>query len=299
MQQPSLLVLDWRAIVAITGDDAVGFLQGLVSNDVTRVASDRALWTAFLTPQGKFLHEFMIVRDGDRLLLDCERARRADLVRRLRMYKLRSKVTIAESDEAVVAIYGKGADAVLGAPLGPGEARGVEGGVIYGDPRRPEMGLRGVLSADGVAELGNLGLKAGDAAGWDAMRITAGVPDGSRDMEVEKAILLENGFDELGGLDWDKGCYLGQELTARTRYRGLIRKRLLPVRFEGAPPQPGTDVMRDGKPVGVVRSVASHLALVLLRLEALEPGDSELVAGATMLVPHVPDWIRLPERAPA
>ena len=101
MQQASLLVLDWRAVVAVSGNDAVAFLQGLVSNDMRRVASDRAVWTAFLTPQGKLLHEFMVVRDGERLLLDCERSRRADLVRRLRMYKLRSKVVVEESDEAV------------------------------------------------------------------------------------------------------------------------------------------------------------------------------------------------------
>lgn len=301
MQHPALLALDWRATVAIAGDDAVSFLQGLVSNDVTRVAPDRAVWTAFLTPQGKFLHEFMMVRDGDRLLLDCERARRADLVRRLRMYRLRSKVTIAESDETVVAVYGTGAAAALGAPLAPGAARTAtdetRGGVVYGDPRHAALGLRGALTADGVAWARSLGLAEGAPGAWDRVRIAAGVPDGSRDLEVEKAILLENGFDELGGLDWNKGCYLGQELTARTRYRGLIRKRLLPVGFDGEAPDSGADVMRGDKPVGVVRSVADGLALARLRLEALEPDGPPLQAGRTTLVPQVPDWVRLP--APA
>lgn len=299
MDRPALTTLDWRAVIAVDGPDAVPFLQGLVSNDVRKVAPERAIWTAFLTAQGKFLHEFMIVRHGDRLLLDCERERRADLVRRLKLYKLRSKVTVAESDETVVALYGAGLAAVPELGLAPGEARPVEGGVIYGDPRLPAMGLRGMVDAAGLARLQAEGFAQGAAGDWDAMRIAAGVPDGSRDLTLEKAILLENGFDELNGLDWAKGCYLGQELTARTRYRGLVRKRLLPVAFDGPAPEAGTDVTSAGKPVGLVQSAAGGLALALIKLEALEPGSPPLMAGEAELRPMVPDWISLPEAAPS
>jgi tRNA-modifying protein YgfZ len=293
MDEPQLLILDWRAAIAIGGEDAVGFLQGLTSNDVTRAAADRALWSAFLTPQGKFLHEFMILRREAGLLLDCERERRADLLRRLKLYRLRAKVTVEEGPETIVALYGRGLAEALGFALAPGEARTIPGGIVYGDPRLAAMGLRGAADAEGLAWLRARGLAEGSADAWDRMRIAAGVPDGSRDLAIDKAILLENGFDELGGLDWAKGCYMGQELTARTRYRGLIRKRLLPVAVDGVPPAPDADVVSDGKPVGIVRSVAGDRALALLRLEALETG-APLTAGEARLTPQLPDWIRLP-----
>lgn len=293
MDRPRLLILDWRAALAIGGADAVPFLQGLTSNDVNRAAPDRALWSAFLTPQGKFLHEFMILRDAGGLLLDCERERRPDLARRLKMFRLRSKVTIEETGDTIVAVYGDGAADALGFALAPGEARAIPGGIVYGDPRRPELGLRGAVSEEGLAWLRARGLAEGDAGAWDRNRIASGVPDGSRDLAVEKAILLENGFDELGGLDWAKGCYMGQELTARTRYRGLIRKRLLPMAVEGEAPAPETDVVADGKPVGTVRSVAGDRMLALVRLEVLEGGQA-LTAGAARLRPEIPAWVRLP-----
>ena len=115
------------------------------------------------------------------------------------------------------------------------------------------------------------------------------MPDGSRDLEVGKSILLENGFDELNGIDWDKGCYMGQELTARTRYRGLIKKRLMPVEIVGPPPAPGTPVTKGGKETGVMRSSVAGLGLALLRLDQLD-GAGELRAGEARLTPGKPDW---------
>src|SRR6185503_18496273 len=117
-----------------------------------------------------------------------------------------------------------------------------------------------------------LGLDEVPLAEYEALRLELGVPDGSRDLPVEKAILLENGFDELHGIDWQKGCYMGQELTARTKYRGLVRKRLLPVEIEGPLPAPGTPVMAGDKEAGEMRSGADGLGLALLRLEHLEAG---------------------------
>ena len=295
MDRPAFAVLDHRGAVSVAGEDSVPFLQGLVSNDMDRVAPNRAIWTAFLTPQGKFLHEFMIARIGDNLVLDCERDRRADLIRRLRIYKLRSKVTVAESDATMVALFGPSLDQALGFALAPGEARAVPGGIIYGDPRLAALGLRAMLDADGLAWLRARDLAEAQVDHWDRMRIALGVPDGSRDLPVDKAILLENGFDELGGLDWDKGCYMGQELTARTRYRGLIRKRLLPVTFDGPPPAADTPILCEGKAIGVLHSINGSHALARLRLDALDSG-SALTADDTRVVPRVPDWVRLPSR---
>ena len=129
---------------------------------------------------------------------------------------------------------------------------------------------------------------------YDRLRIAHAVPDGSSDMEVGKAILLENNIDLLNGVAWDKGCYTGQELTARTKYRGLIKRRLFPVKVEGALPAPGTPVQRDGKEVGEIRSGFGNRAIAMLQIEAArEP----LSSGDATIVVEVPDWMRLPEPA--
>ncbi|WP_404326526.1 CAF17-like 4Fe-4S cluster assembly/insertion protein YgfZ [Aerophototrophica crusticola] len=153
------------------------------------------------------------------------------------------------------------------------------------------MGARLLLPAGATPDLAQ-----GSFADWDRLRLMLGVPDGSRDLVVDKSILLENGFDELRGVAWDKGCYVGQELTARTKYRGLVKKRLLPVAVQGPLPPPGTLVMAGEREAGEVRSGADGLALALVRLDALE---ADLTAGEARLVPQVPEWVRLPEKAGA
>jgi folate-binding protein YgfZ len=159
------------------------------------------------------------------------------------------------------------------------------------DPRLPELGARAVLPKAGAeAALQGAGLAPAGPTDYDALRIRLGVPDGSRDLEVERATLLENGFDELGGIDWDKGCFMGQELTARTKYRGLVKKRLVPVEIDGPTPEPGTPVTADGKDAGVLRSTADGLGLALIRLEHLE---APLSAGAARLTPMKPAWMKV------
>lgn len=277
-----------RAVVAIGGDDRETFLQGLVSNDVRKVSGERAIWAAFLTPQGKFLHDLFIVGQGDRYLVDCEAARRDDLLRRLKMYKLRSKVTLEDVGDAfdVHVLWGA---PVADLPAEPGAARAVDGGMVFNDPRLAAGGARAILPAGAAAEplLAELDARPGDFAAWDQQRLALGLPDGSRDMTVDKDVLLELGWDELHGVDWDKGCYMGQEVTARTKYRGLVKKRLMPLGVAGDLPAPGTPITKDGKAVGEVRSGAGPLALGLVRLEALE---GPLTAGDATLTPRKPDW---------
>ncbi|MDH3596981.1 MAG: folate-binding protein [Rhodospirillales bacterium] len=288
------LVLDARGVLRVAGEDRLGFLQGIVSNDVAKAAPDRALWSAFLTPQGKFLHEFFLAESEDGFLLDCEAARLADLQRRLSIYKLRSKVSLEDisADFAVAALFGAGALEALGLAEAPGSALPFAGGLAYTDPRLSALGARALLPrADAGVALEAAGFAPGTLADYDRLRISLGVPDGSRDLEVEKSILLENGFDELHGVDWDKGCFMGQELTARTKYRALIKKRLLPVEINGPTPAPGTPVTAGGKEAGVMRSATDGLGLALLRLEALEgTGSTPLTAGDATLTPKKPDW---------
>ena len=295
MQQAFHLLADQRGLVAISGDDRAAFLQGLVSNDVTRVSAERAVYAALLTPQGRFLHDFFIAAVGDTLYLDCEAQRRDDLRRRLSIYRLRSKVVLADASAefAVALLYGTGPRERLGLNDEPGAARPWEGGVAYVDPRLPELGARTILPRARAGEiLARAGLVPGNAGDYDRLRLSLGVPDGSRDLPVEKAILLENGFDELHGIDWQKGCYMGQELTARTRYRGLVRKRLLPVEVDGPLPAPGTIIAAGDKEAGEMRSGIDGLGLALLRLEHLGDGQ-ELRCGDSRLKPHRPAWADL------
>jgi folate-binding protein YgfZ len=306
MTRPLYAILPHRAVVTLAGPDVRGFLQGIVSNDVARVSTERALWTAFLTPQGKFLHEFFLVErpadatgsDGGETLfwLDCEAERRADLLRRLKIYKLRARVELGDAGDelAVAALFGPGTAAALGLDGGaPGQACEAMGGVAFLDPRLPALGARALLPR-GAAEdaLRAAGFAAAALDDYDRLRIGLGVPDGSRDLEVEKSLLLESGFDELNGLDWDKGCYMGQELTARTRYRGLVKKRLLPVEIDGPVPASGTPVLSGEREAGVLRSAVDGRGLALLRLERLDDNAAPLTAGEARLTVIRPDWAK-------
>jgi len=293
MTEHTYVILEDRGVLAISGDDARTFLQGLISNDINKVSATHAIHAALLTPQGKYLHDFFITEaPGGGLLMDCERARLEDLAKRLKLYKLRAKVTIEDQSDAwlVAALPGG-----TGAPdADAGAATIKDGGVLYTDPRLAALGARAILPADSAdATLAGLGLSAGDRGAYDLLRLDLGVPDGSRDLIVDKSILLESGFDELNGIDWKKGCYMGQELTARTKYRGLVRKRLLPVEIEGTLPEAGTPVTLDGKEVGEVRSTVADgsggRGLAMIRLEHLQAGGPFEAAGAK-ITPRKPDW---------
>lgn len=278
--------LTGRGVLTLTGKDRVSFLQGLVSNDVSAAAPGRAVWAALLTPQGKFRHDFFIIpQDDSTLLIDCEGGDRLmDLGQTLRRYVLRADVQLGiATDLACYAIWDTAVPS------------STTQGLLYPDPRLPAMGFRLLAARDrGLQQLTALGYDEKSRIDWDALRIRLGIPDGARDMPLDKAILLENGFDELGGIDWQKGCYMGQELTARTKYRGLVKKRLLPVRIEGQPPAEGSAITSEDRDAGTLFSVVGQRGLALLRLDALKK-EAPLVASGALLIPEIPDWVALPE----
>jgi folate-binding protein YgfZ len=298
MAAASYASLQDRGVLEIVGADRKAFLQGLVSNDVQKLGPHRALYAAFLTPQGKYLHDFFLAEQGEAILLEGERARLPDLQRRLSMFKLRAKVMLAEvSDRFSIAVaFGDGVGAKLGLPTDLGATRPFDGGIAFIDPRLAELGARVILPrANGTRPLEAAELARAEPADYDRLRLSLGVADGSRDLLVEKAILLEAGFDELHGVDWDKGCYMGQELTARTKYRALIKKRLVPVQIQGPLPEPGTIVKLGEQEAGEIRSGRGDLALALLRLEAMDEAaksGAPLLAGATRVTPLKPAWAR-------
>lgn len=295
------VIEDGRAVLAVTGEDRVDFLQGLVSNNVALVSPLRSIYATLLTPQGRFLHDFFLAAHQDAIWIDCEADRSNDLRQLLSRYKLRAKVRIGlpVPVPAAALVFGDGAAARFGLSDVAGSAKEAAGGVAFVDPRLSRLGVRVLLPTEGAAAaLGRLNLLPGDARIYHGLRIRAGVPDGSRDLPVKNAILLENGIDILNGVDWDKGCYVGQELTARTKYRALVKKRLLPAEIDGPPPAPGTDVELDGKIVGVTRSATpddeTPTVLALLRLDAVErvsTAGGKLVAGGATLRPYMPDWL--------
>ncbi len=286
------LLLD-RGVLAVGGSDRRSFLQALVSNDVDQLGPGRVRHAALLTAQGRYLHDFMMIEADAAIWLETEAGRLGDLRRRLSTYRLRADVVIEErADLAVVAIFGDGALAGLDLAA-PGMARPFAGGVVFADPRLAALGARCIASRMALrAALVAAGIGEADFAAYDRLRLGLGVPDGSRDLIPEKSILLEAGFDELNGIDWSKGCYIGQELTARTKYRGLVKRRLMPVTIEGPLPAPGAKVTLGGREVGEMRSGRAGLGLALLRAGAAIEGV-RLGAGNAVIVPQRPGWMRL------
>jgi folate-binding protein YgfZ len=270
-------LLDNRGIIHLGGADRRAFLQGLISNDTNLCTQDRAVYAALLTPQGKFLHDLFIIENGEEFLIDCEADRAEDLLKRLAAYKLRAKVTMrdGQGEFEVWAIGGQKT-----------EDRGQK---IFADPRLPELGFRAILKK-GDLQTPNPGPR----TLYDRRRLALGVADGSRDMLIEKSTLAEGNFDLLNGISWSKGCYVGQELTARVHYRGLAKKRLFPVTIDGDAPAFGAPVTLNGEEIGDMRSNAGGLGLALLNVEKAEMAMREqtaLACGASRLTVSRPGWM--------
>ncbi len=282
MEPLAYVPLPARALVRVEGEEARAFLQGLVTNDVERVAPDRAIYAALLTPQGRYLFDFFIFEMGGMLYVDCEAAGRDALIKRLTIYRLRAKVAVApENGFAIFAAFGTGAADALGLGNEEGTAREFGGGIAFVDPRMAEIGARVALPADaGAAALREAGFSERDFASYDAARIRLGLPDGSRDFVADRLLLLEGDADRLNGVDFGKGCYVGQEVTTRMKRRDLVKKRLMPVAIDGPTPEPGAKIMRDGVEAGEMRSAAGDVGMALLRLDL---ADGPLTSGAARL----------------
>ena len=230
-----------RKVFRISGDDREDFLQNLVTNDVARLKGG-LVWTALLTPQGKYLADFFLLSDGDAILLDVAEGLAKGLVQRLRVYKLRADVKIEETDMFVARGLG---DAPDGA---------------FSDPRDPRLGWR---AYDG---------REGEAADWEAIRVAAGVPESGIELIPNETYPLEACFERLNGIDFKKGCYVGQEVTARMKHKAKLRKGLKRVRVTGEAPV-GTAVLNGkGRVAGVLHSQNGALGLAYLRLDRVDDG---------------------------
>lgn len=238
-----------RRILRLTGTDNETFLQGLVSNDIRRLR-DGLVYAALLTPQGKYLADFFLAPDGDAILLDVAEPLADGLIKRLGMYKLRADVQITDS----------------GLNLQRGSGPAPDGALP--DPRHPEMGWRGYTEAP----------ESEDGTDWDAIRVAHCIPETGIELTPDSYI-LESGFETLNGVDFRKGCYVGQEVTARMKHKTELRKGLRRVAIQGAAPA-GTPITSDGKPAGTLYTQSGGEAIAYLRLDrakgALEAGDAKL-----------------------
>lgn len=267
-------VLPNRGIVAVNGSDAMKLLQGLVTNDVALLDTQPAIYSGLLSPQGKILFDFFVVKIPDGALIDVARDQAAALVKRLTMYKLRAAVTIADVSgrHAAVAVFGPGAR--------------FEKGIVYSDPRLPDLGLRAIVEPKDAAAVNS------DAADYDAFRVGLGVPEGGRDYAFGDAFPHEALFDQLHGVSFTKGCYVGQEIVSRMEHRGTARKRVVPVNADG-PLVEGAAVMAGDVEIGKVGSVAGSRGLALLRLDRVDEltakGVPLTVEGAPITV-SIPAW---------
>jgi folate-binding protein YgfZ len=277
-----------RGVVKVAGDDARKFLNGLVTSDIAKMTPARACFGALLTPQGKIIVDFILAEapssDGGGFFLDCPRALAPTLVQRLNFYKLRAKVMVEDLSETlgVLAIWDG--------------ASPTEYGLCYPDPRLPDLGLRCMLPPHLASEAaGDLGAGLVEASAYEAQRIALGVPRGGLDFIYGDAFPHETDMDQLGGVDFDKGCFVGQEVVSRIEHRGTARTRVVPVSFDGFAPEAGTPVSAGERAVGTLGSSAQGRGLAMLRLDrtadALAAGQ-RLTAGGVEMRLVKPTWAR-------
>ncbi|MEQ9259390.1 MAG: folate-binding protein [Roseovarius sp.] len=237
-----------RKVFEITGSEAEHFLQGLITNDITKMG-DGLLYAALLTPQGKYIADFFLFRHGAAICLDVEAKLADDLVKRLSMYKLRADVAISPSDLKVFRGTGPARDSALD------------------DPRHPALGWRLYGAEEGT-----------DGTDFDAIRVEHCIPESGTELNAD-TFILEAGFDRLNGVDFRKGCYVGQEVTARMKHKTELRKGFGTVRVEGMA-DPGTEITAEGKPAGRLFTRAGDRAIAYLRFDRAE---GEMEAGSARL----------------
>lgn len=277
-----IAVLEDRGVVSVTGVDAEKLLGGLITNDIALSARQPALFAALLAPQGKILFDFLVVKTPDGFLLDTVRGKAAELVKRLSLYKLRAEVTIRDVSEdfKVAAVWGEGALPSFEVPAGS---------YVYPDPRLPALGARMLADARSAdAALAASGASRVPEAAYHAHRIALGVPEGGRDYAWGDIFPHEALLDQLHGVSFSKGCYVGQEVVSRMQHRTTVRKRIVPVTAAQDLPDGPLPVLAGAAEIGRLGSVAGARGLALLRLdrvaEARRDGVALTVGGVVLSV---------------
>ena len=271
-----------RAVIDVSGDDALSFLQGLITNDMEHVNETQAIYAALLTPQGRFLHDFFIIEYLGHFLVDIDAQHAAAFIKRLNLYKLRARVEISDitAHWAVCAIIPENKQVQIATDLGKGP--------IFPDPRHEKLGLRAIVAKanDRWAELEEI-----SELEYDSLRISLCIPTTGRELITEKSFLLDYGFEELNGVDFDKGCYVGQEVIARMKHRKLVKRRLFLIETSAELSATNQNEIMSGDLIaGEVLSVSENRATALLRIDLVAKGG--LTIGGTPITPKLPDWVK-------
>ncbi|MDH2352969.1 folate-binding protein [Bradyrhizobium sp. SSUT18] len=283
-----------RGVVKVAGEDARNFLNGLVTTDVDKLKPGLGRFGALLTPQGKIIVDFLITEapagHGGGFLIDCPKPLADGLATKLKFYKLRAKVTVENLSEDL---------GVLAAWDGQPAA---QPDLAFADPRNEDLGYRILIPEDLKQKLSDLiGAELVDAAAYEAHRIALGVPRGGLDFMYSDAFPHETNMDRLSGVDFDKGCYVGQEVVSRMQHRGTARTRSVKVLLEDLSPELGVSVLAGDKPVGTMGSSAQGKGIALVRIDrvadALDAGQA-LTAGGLAVRLAEPEIVRIPAKQP-
>jgi len=290
------VVLTHRRILHVAGADSRHFLQGLISQDITLVNDTHSIWAAMLTAQGKYLFDFFVMAYGEDLLLDCDDSQAEALRKTLTLYKLRADVKIEDWGSSHHVVAALGDLSPLSLPLHAGRTQHFHGGEIIAmvDPRSEEMAAR-IIAPAGEAETWVLqrGYAQASIDDYETHRITLGIPRAGIDNVPQKTLLLENGFEELHGVSFEKGCYVGQEVTARTKHRANLQKRLYIVQADEPLPPTGAEILLGERVVGDLRSSHGTMGLAVLRNEAVEKaanGEGTLTINGVAVRAESPSW---------
>ena len=283
-----------RGVVKVAGEDAQNFLNGLFTTDVSRLKPGLGRFGALLTPQGKIIVDFLITEapagHGGGYLIDCPKALAEAVTTKLKFYKLRAKVTVENLSDNL---------GVLAAWDGTPAA---QPDLTFTDPRDERLGLRILIPAELAEKLAAvIGAEFVDATAYEAHRIALGVPRGGLDFMYGDAFPHETNMDRLAGVDFDKGCYVGQEVVSRMQHRGTARTRSVKVLLEGPSPEAGATILAGDKPVGTIGSTAQGKGIALVRIDrvadALDAGQP-LTAGGLGVRLAEPEVIRVPAKQP-
>ena len=268
-------ILPARAVIRLSGENVPVFLHNLLTCNVQHLAAGQVTYGALLSPQGKIQHDLFVTSDEGGVLIDCVRSQRDDLIKKLMMYRLRAKIDIRADDTLMVAV----------APSRPADGR-------LADPRHPALGERGFLP---------VGAATGGRSDYDAYRLTLGMADGEGDIGSNEHFPHEANFDLLHGVDFKKGCYVGQEVVSRMQHRGTARSRMLPVTVDGNAPPRGTPVTSGDTSIGTLLSSQGACAMALIRLDRLADAKEPLLSAGVRIHVRKPEWmtieVTIPEAA--
>tara|TARA_B100000579_G_scaffold422565_1_gene424718 strand:+ start:1379 stop:2242 length:864 start_codon:yes stop_codon:yes gene_type:complete len=260
------IVFEDRSFFEIKGEDKDTFLQGLITNDINKCTDKKSIYSAFLSPQGKFLADFFILKYENSYLFETPKLFLEELLKKLNNYKLRSKIDIVEK-QSLTSLSILGSDEIFGKLDSLGSTIKIDNGYAFIDPRNKELGIKVIINKDTINFFAKkYDLIEEDINKYEEIRINNAIPDSIFDLKYNNSLILENNFDKINAISWDKGCYVGQEITARIKYRSLLKKNLLKVKILNGFVSSGDHIYFEEKLIGTITSNNKNIALAMIRL---------------------------------